>query len=310
MSDFVEANNGFETHLNNSKTTLQENGFHFPVLSSNMRNSRQISQSKLTRKGNIKQASHLTATSSSVNGKLPMVIPIRRTACPSNCQDNLESFSDFYRAIKHAMDHADVENGNWVILHDKDFSSTKIKKQLEMHTDKKIRCYPAECGQGDINDIKEFIEFDRNTILLVERSLFLGCESRNVICMTYDRFGSGEHLRGSLLRAVENLCLIYAFDDGFVYSDVSGFKVDGSFLVCGKLLKVAEHWACKTCKQTFLCTSCKLICHQGHDLQLKHGLTTEVDTNEFRNLKNQFTYHDCSCNELNMCKLSNKQISS
>ena len=51
------------------------------------------------------------------------------------------------------MDHANVENGNWVIMHDRDFSSTKIKKQLEMHTDKKIRCYPSECGQEDINDL-------------------------------------------------------------------------------------------------------------------------------------------------------------
>ena len=118
MSDFVEARSGFEIHLKDSKTILQENGFHFPVLSSNMRNSRQISQSKLTRKGNIKQASHLTATSSSVNGKLPMVIPIRRTAYPPNSEDSLESFSDFYRAIKRAMDHANVENGNWVIMHD------------------------------------------------------------------------------------------------------------------------------------------------------------------------------------------------
>ena len=310
MSDFVEATNGFEIHLNNLKTILQEKGFHFPVLSSNMRNSRQISQSKLARKGNIKQASHLTAISSSVNGRLPMLIPIRRTAYAPNSEYPLPSFSDFYRAIKHAMDCADVGNENWVILHDTDFSSTEIKKQLEMHTDKKIKCYPSECSQGAINDIKEFIEYDRNTILLVERSLFLGCESRNVICMTYDRFGSGEHLRGSLLRAVENLYLIYAFDDGFVYSDVSGFKVDGSFLVCGKVLKVTEHWACKTCKQTFLCTCCKLICHQGHDLKLIDGMSPEFSIYEFRSSKNLFIYYDCSCNELNMCKLFNKQISS
>ena len=312
LSDFIEAVEGFKSHLNDTKTTLQEKGFHFPVLSSNLRNSRQISQSSLVRKGNITQANQLTALSSTVNGRLPTLIPTKGTVYSPIGFAKVITYTEFYRTIQHVLDSIDIGNDNWVILLDKNFGITKIKELLKKHTDKKIVCYPSECEQESINNVKDFIEFGCNSILLVERDLFQGCESRNVICMTYDRFGSGEHLRGSLLRAIENLYLIYAFDDGFVYSDVSGFKVDGTFLECGKILKgecVERYWVCKTCKHSFLCTSCKLICHQGHDLLLIDKLQWEFNqknTNSTPESRDNIIYQACNCNELNMCKLCPK----
>ena len=307
MSDFVEATEGFEVHLSYMKTILKDKGFHLPILSSNMRNSRQISQSSLVRKGNIKQANQVNAFSSTVNGRLPTLIPIKASpyAYPDN-DTQLNLNNEIYGTIRYAMDSTDVEHGNWVILYDKNFSSSIIKPQLEMFTDKKIICYPTDCEESSINELKDFIEFGCNSILLVERSLFLGCESRNVICITYDRFGSGEHLRGSLLRAVENLYLIYAFDDGFVYADASGFKVDGTFLKCGKKPTIAEYWNCKTCKQSFLCTSCKLICHHGHNLDIKTIFARSTPLSPFSISNYLSEFHDCNCNELNMCKLQNK----
>ena len=309
ISDFVEASYNFQSDLNDIKVSLKEHGFHLPLLSSNMRNSRQISQMNMIRGGNIKQIKQVQSSPSTVNGRLPTLIPIHRSCPYTYSKDSKTQYFEEFDAIKYAIESLDSEIDNWVILYDRNFDHALIKRDIDTLSDWKIITYTSEDDTDSIDELKNFIECGRKTILLVERDLFLGCESQNVICLTYDRFGSGEHLRGTLLRAVENLFVIYAFDEGFVYADVLGFKVDGTYLKCQKSPTVAEFWFCNTCEQHYLCTPCKLICHQGHSLRRANIFTSNKWTAAMGTNDIKMNYpHDnvCNCNRLRLCKLAMK----
>ena len=92
--------------------------------------------------------------------------------------------------------------------------------------DKKVVEYPSKQSKmEEISNIKQFVE-KSDHILVTRNYYFNGCESANVIYLSWNKAG----IRNSVLRGVQNIiCIQLMVGSGFD-ANMNGMKEDKTFL--------------------------------------------------------------------------------
>lgn len=284
FADMCGVKDGFNTAFTSMMKSLEEEGFHLARLSSNMRNTKEISQVKVDNETrDWKMNNIMTKLTSSTVGKIPLMILVHKN--DFDCETQLGQ-----QAIQHALSSIDKNIENLVVFHDNTFVTTEIKKRLAQATSKDIIMYPAKDSEQSIKDLKRFLVKNKKPvkdekILLLHEVFFVGCEASNIIYVTNDYNNSSA--RCSILRATQNLIMVNVFsgDYGNEFT-FKGFNVETKFLRCQNQLQVYGYgYECKTClnknesldeedeeedakvSDVVVCKSCKYACHQGHTLK-------------------------------------------
>ncbi len=228
LVDLSNVEDSFITAFKDAKKTLSTKGWILPTLDANMRNQKNISNLNIKqgRYGNSKMQSSITklGSGSSVVGEVPTLFKVQ--------------LSDWHQKKEAVLEHCIKEmekknNKNIVILHDgtskfKDIEHT-IKRII---SNKTIVSYPSICKdkQKSIDNVISFSE-QMNHILITKDKYFNGCESANLIYLTYN---TSVGVRNSLMRAVENVIYVQLTggretENSGYYPEIEGMKIDNRF---------------------------------------------------------------------------------
>lgn len=279
-ADIIDAKATFGPSLQEMKETLKKNGFIFPILRANMRNSQPISNVTVNQEGSryYKMSGQIEILTSSVSGQTPLLIPV-------NQKDVGKRLGN---VLKCALTYTETNNQNWVVLHDgRTFSSHEIQNVLCNITNNGIQIYdPEKDEETSINNLTHFLNHPKQ-ILVIQDYLFTGCESSNIIYLNSDRGFVDQPIRCSLLRAVEHLILIFVINNEYgYYNNFNGFNLEPTFLKCVNQIETA--WKCNTCHIRYLCKSCSIGCHKSHQL---------------KQVSNRHSIKICQCNASSTCKI-------
>jgi hypothetical protein len=220
---------------------------------------------------------------STVTGEKPSLILI----------DKKDVDQQLGNAFKNVLDKAcdSHKTKNLVVLYEGDyFNSNEIRKKLKTITTKNVNVFDPENldEQTCEKNLMHFLS-NENQILVVEQSLFTGCESPHIICLVDDD-SANDSMRCALLRAVSHLTLILAINnDSSYYFNLNGLTIQSKYLKCATQANHTFH--CESCNIPNVCKSCLLFCHNQHQIQKK--------LNYYSNI-----YYRCECNQSKRCKIS------
>ena len=269
MVDVVSGNDEtLQSRLLHMKEMFNDKGFHLASLSSNMRCTKEISNVEIDREsgGSYQMKEYTSRLKSSVIGTLPILIPIC-TKDPKNGYGR----TNWTNAMKGIVQGNESlpNTDNWVILHDMTIRSNQIKKQLkEAGMSKDIRTYSDDQDEPtNLEELKYFVE-NQNSVLIVESKLFTGCETANVIYLCNDSVGNEDSsLRCHLLRTVQNLVIIYLFNDD-IDIKFKNICLDTKYLTCERKIYQNDFmYNCLDCNLSNICSSCQFSCHQEHIIE-------------------------------------------
>ena len=118
---------------------------------------------------------------------------------------------------------------NIAVLWDVDYKFEDVADDIKRVTkDKKVVAYPSKQSKEEgISNVKQFVE-ESDHILVTRNYYFNGCESANVIFLTYGEEG----IRNSILRGVQNIICIQLICVTFSGYEpkMNGMKEDNRFL--------------------------------------------------------------------------------
>ena len=122
--------------------------------------------------------------------------------------------------------------------------------------------------------MRRFLE-NPDGVLICEDECFVGMEARAVVYCVDEFYGNDKNIRCHLMRATDELTIIYVFDkDSFGYLDF-GAAILPIFPQCKNVMENIA-WQCETCSDNIIiCKSCYIGCHNGHtvkDIDIQYDL--------------------------------------
>ena len=223
FADTAFVSDDFNTAFEEFKNHLTEQGMVLPVLSTNMRNQKNIVS--VTVQGGyvdykVKDFIKKLECGSTVVGEIPSLVKIKRHDwATKKCE-----------VLKHVIDSMKKKNNkNIVVLHGAQLKSEDLKSDLINITNKTIVVYPTPKNkQQGIANIQTFIQND-NCILVTRSRYFNGSESSNVIYI--EKADGVTSTRSSLMRAVEHLTIIQIINNATINDyTYTGMKEECKFL--------------------------------------------------------------------------------
>ena len=218
--------------VNRLKKMLLKKKVHLGMLSSNLRNSKEISTLNVKAAfvesffgGTHDMKKEVKSEPATMVGPIPTLIPL--------------SGWEFKKVIGQVLDYVVKEfdskfnQPSIVFLHDDYFTTKEIRIALQKRnklsrkiTKKKILTYPSSEDQDtSTENLMDFLQNDDN-ILITHEKYFRGCESSNIVYFSM----SDENVRSSIARAVENLYVIQKLVDPFKRFGTD-YKFEG-FITC------------------------------------------------------------------------------
>ena len=279
-SDIADTEESFNKQLKTLKEELKQRNFVLPTFSANMRNSQPISSISLNREGcSYKMNDEIEKLTSTVTGEKPSLILI----------DKRDVGQELGNVIKNVIDkqYNSKDTKNLVVLYQGDsFKCNEIEKLLKKITTKKVNVFDPENldDQSCENNLIHFLS-NEEQILVVEETLFTGCESPNIVCLISDDSYGDDSVRCALLRAVSHLTVILAINSDYeIYFNLDGLKLNSNYLKCAKQSKYTFH--CWSCNIMDVCKCCLYLCHNQHKIETGNSIRIK-----------------CECNNSNCCKI-------
>ena len=196
--------------VNRLQKMLLQKKVHLGMLSSNLRNSKEISTTNVKATfvesffgGAHDMKKEVKAKPATMVGSIPTLIPLLGW--------------EFKKVIGQVLNHVITEfdtkfnQPSIVFLHDDYFTTKEIRIALQKVTKKQIFTYPSSKDQKtSTENLMDFLRNDDN-ILITHEKYFRGCESSNIVYFSM----SDENVRSTIARAVENLYVIQKLIDPF-----------------------------------------------------------------------------------------------
>ena len=296
VAEVVNYNENFKNSLEEMRTELQENSFHFANLHANMRNSGPISEISLDSTSPVfNLAQHVPHLKAGLPGPIPCVLPLRD--------------SDFKSDPQRILDHAlkcMTAKGSILMLHDGEFfTTTELKQELDkLKTHYLVRNFDSEVQglQGCENELMSFLGSMSEEILVSHQDFVTGIETPNVCFIMSDRSIDSASLRCTLFRAVENVLVIHPFYEGHnTFTTLRGFRIDHNFIQCSKIIKIDDQYLKKTIgegeSQTEL-TLCK-FCFYACQHEIAGASNVEW-------IKRDLYQSRCNCNNNGNCQINSR----
>ena len=271
--------------LNCQKDLKENHQFICPTLDINFRNSASIY--KLV---NSIQKHEGSTTTNNVQNTLG--IPKMGTTLDSssvrkttfNWQAKNTKQADLNRAMSHLFTNLpkdiDPQNDSLIILYqDGTFTADQVQKSIiNLQNGTNVYNYPSVSHPNPEKEIDLFVS-DPKGVLLTTHSLFKGSEAENVVSIQHSETTSS-NIRGTLLRSVSRLYILYGLDEGEQYKMNSTID-DDSLLYCFQNCKETV-WECLDCSQKskekiMVCLPCTKKCHENHQIQRRNINRLNVD---------------------------------
>ena len=224
LIDLNDVEKGFKKSFKEMCIELKSNGWILPILRANMRN--QVNIAKIGVEGGyigkLQLSIEQLPSGSSLIGEVPQLLrvdyyswPFKRLAVLKHCIE--------WMAQKSEM--------NIVVLWDSDEYFKDVSEDVKrVVKNKKVVVYPPKKSKKEgISNIKDFVEKNDN-MLVTESRYFNGCESPNVIYLTFDIVG----VRNNVLRGVQNILCIQLTIGGYE-TIITGMKQDNRYCDWGKI---------------------------------------------------------------------------
>ena len=246
-----------------------------PALNKNMRNSREVAELAETIRSErgarkvTKLQKCLPSDKSSITSTKPTLFPIEKAKLKENFED----------LFKLATEDAKIN----VILfsHSNDMETFSLEEIMLVLIrcgveEKDIFIHSYESNKSK-EEVKEFLN-NPNGFLVCQDELFCGMEANSLVyCVSdYDHY---RNIRVNMMRACSQLNIIHAYRKDFnAFIDFPSANLNPRFMTnCDKEMYI---WAikCLTCQTAgdninkenyWICKSCFLGCHSGHDVESK-----------------------------------------
>ena len=218
LADLWGVEKDFENALHEMKDKLEENGWILPTFDANMRNQVNIPNCQIE-KGytplEMQSSIDKLKSGTSLIGEIPTLFEVRWVDWDKKKVE----------VLKHCIDLMSQKNDkNIVVLWDAYYFKDVADDIKRVIKDKKVVSYPSKESkeEGKLN-VKQFVE-ESGHILVTRNLYFDGCESANVILLTWCDRG----VRNSVLRGVQNIiCVQLTYGNE---ARINGMKEDNRFL--------------------------------------------------------------------------------
>lgn len=267
LCDANIAEASFETEFNKMKNELQQSGALIANLTSNLRNTKDISEvsrnvetigiadANLKMTKNIQQVT--VESTGVVSSRAPLLIPIHK----KNRTKHLKA------AIKRALQRAKESTNNHVIIYDERYISSKeIKESLDECAEQEdnILNHPKKSENESSERLIDYLKQPKGIYIVPLRN-FIGMEANSVILIISEKEESHtlevNSIRCNMSRAVAHLSIILEMEDEDKYQFIqsnkilfSSTEVDPSFVECFKRIKWTR-FQCNSNHSKFLSTS-------------------------------------------------------
>ena len=222
LADLTIVEKDFENSVAEMKDELKRNGWTLPTLKANMRNQVNIAN-VLIEEGESAESKMVSSiiklkSGTSLIGEVPILMQVKQG----------DWSKKKYIMLKHCIELMSQKNEkNIVVLWDDDGYFKDVADDIKrVIKDKKVVEYPSKQSKmEEISNIKQFVE-KSDHILVTRNYYFNGCESANVIYLSWNKAG----IRNSVLRGVQNIiCIQLMVGSGFD-ANMNGMKEDKTFL--------------------------------------------------------------------------------